>query len=749
MRLKSYVVFFALFSLLFSGGLFAQDKPLKGYSVQQAETHYELESRFDALVCADNLRTWLQRLAARPQHLGSPYRKDNAEFILSLFRDWGYDAHIETFHIYFPTPKYRLVEMVEPVSFRAALKADPVDGDLVTSMVEEQLPSYNAYSIDGDVTGDLVYANLGLQADYEALERLGIDVHGKIVIVRYGGCFRGIKPKLAAENGAIGCLIYSDPRDDGYGQGDVYPKGSFRPANGVQRGSVLDITVYPGDPLTPGVGATKEARRMDPKDAPTLTKIPVLPISYADAEPLLKALSGPTSPSSWRGALPITYHVGPGPAKVHLKLEFEWKLTPAYNVIAVMKGDERPDEWVIRGNHSDGWVAGAGDPLSGLIALMEEARVIGALARDGWHPKRTLVFCAWDAEEQGIVGSTEWVETHADELRKKAVVYVNTDSNGRGFLRGGGSPTLEAFFSQVARDVDDPQTGVSVGERAWAYSAFRGGPVEHVPYRLSALGSGSDYASFLQHLGIASLNVGYGGENRGGIGHSIYDTFPYYERFGDPGFIYGATLVKTTGRVLLRMSEADVLPFEFKSFGDHIGGIVDEVNRLLDRMQAETERRNGMIRQGVYKLAPDPKRTFVAPELLEPVPELDFRPLETVLSRLDNSIRDYNNAEESLRKSGHALSPKQKAMLNQILYTAERALTRPEGLPRREWFKHFIYAPGFYTGYGVKTLPGVREAIEHREWEEARAQIPLAAEVLAAFVDHVDQASRLLHDAVR
>jgi len=744
MRLKSWLVFFSLIPFVLSGWSFAQDKPLKGYSAQQAEAHYGLESRFDALVRADNLRTWLQKLAARPQHLGSPYRKENAEFILSLFREWGYDAHIETFYIYFPTPKLRLVEMVAPVAFRAALKADPVDGDPVTGMIDEQLPSYNAYSIDGDVTGELVYANLGLHRDYEELERQGIDVCGKIVIVRYGGCFRGIKPKLAAEKGAIGCLIYSDPRDDGYGQGDVYPQGAFRPASGVQRGSVLDITVYPGDPLTPGVGATKAAQRIDPKDAPTLTKIPVLPLSYADAEPLLKALSGPTAPPAWRGALPITYHLGPGPAKVHLKLEFDWKLTPAYNVIAVMKGNERPDEWVIRGNHSDGWIAGAGDPLSGLISLMEEARVIGSLTRDGWHPKRTLVFCAWDAEEEGIVGSTEWVETHADELRQKAVVYVNTDSNGRGFLRGGGSPTLEAFFSQVARDVIDPQTGVSVGERAWAYSVFRGGSAEHVPYRLSALGSGSDYASFLQHLGIASLNVGYGGENRGGIGHSIYDTFPYYERFGDPGFAYGATLAKTTGRIILRLSEADILPFEFKSFGEHLGGIVGEVNQLLDRMRAETERRNLMIRRNVYKLAPDPKRTFVAPLPQDPVPDLDFSPIESVLDRLDDSIRDYNDAEESFRKSGHTLPQADKVRLNQILFQAERALTRTEGLPRREWFKHFVYAPGFYTGYGVKTLPGVREAIEQRQWEEARAQIPLAAEVLAAFVDRVNQANRLL-----
>ncbi len=455
-----------LLLLIFPGQAPGQNKPLKGYSAEQSEAQFELESRFDGLLQADNLRNWLKRLAARPQHLGSPYRKDNAEFILSLFQQWGFAARIETFYVYFPTPITRKLEMIAPTSFHAKLSAPPVEGDPVTAMQGEQLPSYNAYSIDGDVTGKLVYANQGLHQDYAELERRGIDVRGKIVIVRYGGCFRGIKPKVAAEKGAIGCLIYTDPIDSGYAQGDVYPRGSFMPADGVQRGSVLDITKYPGDPLTPFVGATEQAERIDPHDAPTLTSIPVLPLSYADAQPLLEAMSGPVAPPDWRGALPITYHLGPGEAEVRLQLEFDWKLTPAYNVIAVLEGGERPDEWIIRGNHSDGWVAGAADPLSGLIALLEEARVVSELSRSGWRPKRTLVFCAWDAEEQGIIGSTEWAETHAAELKEKAAVYINTDSNGRGFLRGGGSPTLEEFFAQVARDVVDPQTGVSVAERA-------------------------------------------------------------------------------------------------------------------------------------------------------------------------------------------------------------------------------------------------------------------------------------------
>jgi len=749
MRIKPGIWLITLLIFLFSGEAYGQSKSLNGYTSEQAAAQYELESRFDGLIQAGNLRDWLKRLAARPQHLGSPYRKDNAEFILSLFQKWGFDARIETFYVYFPTPKVRKLEMVAPTSFHAKLTAPPVEGDPVTAMQEEQLPSYNAYSIDGDVTGELVYANQGLHQDYAELERRGIDVQGKIVIVRYGGGYRGIKPKVAAEKGAIGCLIYSDPRDSGYGQGDVYPRGSFMPPDGVQRGSVLDITLYPGDPLTPFVGATLQAERIDPRDAPTLSRIPVFPLSYADAQPLLEAMTGPVAPPDWRGALPITYHLGPGEAEVHLKLEFDWKLTPAYNVIAKMEGSERPDEWIIRGNHSDGWVAGAADPLSGLIVLMEEARVMSELTRSGWRPNRTLVFCAWDAEEPGIIGSTEWVETHAAELKEKAAVYINTDSNGRGFLWGAGSPCLEEFFNQVARDVVDPQTGVSVAERAWASRAMRTGSAERSPIRLSALGSGSDFASFLQHLGVISLNVGYGGENRGGIGHSIYDTFPYYVRFGDPAFEYGVALAKTTGRIALRLANADILPFEFKDFVNRLSQFIKEIRELWERMRTETEQQNQLIAQKVFALAQDPKLSFVSPDRLNPVPILDFSPIEEAIFRMEESIRAYEEARIAFVQSGSSLSLEEKLRLDRILYKSERALTRAEGLPTRPWFKHFIYAPGSYAGYGVKTFPGLREAIEKRKWTEARAQIPILAEVLEEFTTQVKRARELLESAVK
>ncbi|MFQ5572119.1 MAG: M28 family peptidase, partial [Rhodothermales bacterium] len=450
------------------------DLPMLGFSKEGAAQQRALEARYDGLLAKENLDRWMQRMVAQPQHVGSPYALENAEFMVSLFRSWGYEAEIEEFQVLFPTPTVRVVELVEPRSFSAQLREPTLAEDATSTILENRLPGYNAYSADGDVTAELVYVNQGIPRDYEELERLGIDVEGKIVLARYGGSWRGIKPKVAAEHGAVGCILYSDPRDDGYFRGDVYPKGPFRMEYGVQRGSVLDMPLYPGDPLTPGVGATAEAERLSRDEAPTLMKIPVLPISYADALPLLQALEGPVAPPSWRGALPLTYHVGPGPAKVHLKLAFDWQLTPAYNVVARVRGAEYPDEWIVRGNHRDGWVFGAADPISGMVALMEEARALGALMKTGWRPKRTIVYAGWDAEEPGLLGSTEWAEAHADELREKAVVYINTDGNGRGFLRMGGSHTLEKFINEVARDVEDPQTGVSVFERARALRRVNG-----------------------------------------------------------------------------------------------------------------------------------------------------------------------------------------------------------------------------------------------------------------------------------
>ena len=723
----------------------AQPAPKRGFAQPRAGVHEALELRFDAALEADLLRDWMRHLSSRPHHVGSPFGKDVADFVAARFTEWGYDTAIEEFQVLFPTPRLRRLELVAPTRFTASLEEPPLAEDATSDQQGEQLPSYNAYSIDGNVSGELVYVNYGVPADYEDLERRGIDVRGKIVIARYGGSWRGIKPKVAAEHGAIGCLIYSDPRDDGYYRGDVYPAGPYRMDRGIQRGSVLDMPLFPGDPLTPNVGATADAERLDRSEATTLTTIPVLPISYADARPLLEALDGPLAPLAWRGGLPITYHIGPGPGVVELELAFNWDLAPVYDVIATLEGSERPDQLVIRGNHHDAWVNGARDPISGLVALMAEARAIGELVRTGWRPKRTLIFAAWDAEEPGLLGSTEWAELHADRLRRQAVAYINTDGNSRGFLGMSGSHTLERFINEIARDVIDPQTDVSVSARLEARRRVADvAPPSRTngDHPIGALGSGSDYTPFLQHLGIASLNLGYSGESGGGSYHSIYDSFDHYIRFGDPTFAYGVTLARTTGRALLRLADADVLPFEFESFSETVTRYVDEIVTLLDEMWTQTERTNRLIADDGYVLAQDPTTTYVPPTAEDPVPHLNFAPPQNVLTRLEASARAYGDALNP--EAVAQLSVADQRALDQMLIRTERLLTREDGLPCRPWFTHHIYAPGFYTGYGVKTIPGVREAIEQRDWPLTTTQIALAADTLGRFAAQVDRATEIL-----
>jgi N-acetylated-alpha-linked acidic dipeptidase len=689
-----------------------------------------LEASFDASLDRKNLETWMKRLAARPHHLGSAYDKENAEFIASLFKSWGYETNLERFDVLFPTPKVRVVELIAPERYTAKLQEPPLAEDATSNQASEILPTFNAYSTDGDVTAELVYVNYGIPKDYEVLERNGVDVRGKIVIARYGGSWRGIKPKVAAEHGAAGCLIYSDPRDDGYFEGDPYPKGAFRSDQSAQRGSVADMPYHPGDPLTPGIGATAGAKRLERSEAKTITKIPVLPISYGDALPLLRALAGPVVPEKWRGALPITYHFGPGPARVHLKLEFDWKLVPAYDVIARLPGTDLADQWIVRGNHSDAWVHGAADPVSGLVAMMEEARAIGLLAKSGSRPRRTLIYAAWDGEEQGLLGSTEWVETHIADLQQHAVVYINSDSNSRGFLDAGGSHTLERFVHEVARDVQDPQRKVSVLERRIARDLveaesnddrreLRDRPL----LRLDALGSGSDYSPFLQHAGIAALNIGYDGEAEYGVYHSAYDSLAHYLRFGDPNFDYGITQAKTTGRMMLRLGNADTLPFEASTLAGTVSRYVTEIEKLADKTRAESEEKNRELRENTMLIAADPLKPFVAPKADDDVPHLELAALQNAAARLVKSARAFDAS---------------KTRDDKTIMRLERALTRDEGLPGRPWYTHFVYAPGFYTGYGVKTLPGVREAIEQRKWSDANAQVVILAGVLNRYADLLD-----------
>lgn len=733
-----------LFSIVFHTIVSGQE--MSGFSAENAKDQQEVEKQFDANLKAENLNVWMKKLSSRPHHLGSPFGKESAEFIRDQFRSWGYDAEIETFHVLFPTPRVRLLEMTAPKRFKAGLKEAVLKEDATSGQTKEQLPIYNAFSADGDVTAELVYVNFGLPEDYDHLKQVGVDVRGKIVIARYGRSWRGIKPKVAQEHGAIGCIIYSDPHEDGYVQGDAYPEGPYKHATGAQRGAVIDLPVAPGDPTTPGYGSTKDAKRIERSESISLLKIPVLPISYADAQPLLTALKGPVAPPSWRGALPLTYHIGPGPAKVHLKLEFNWDIVPCYNVIARMEGSEAPDQWVIRGNHHDAWVNGASDPVSGIVAMMEEARAIGALAKNGFTPKRTLIYCAWDAEEPGLIGSTEWAEEHEDELREKAVAYINSDGNARGFLYAAGSHTLEKLMTEIARDVRDPQTNVSVFERSKSRQAVNASDTKtrteilnrkHLV--LGALGSGSDYSPFIQHLGVPSLNLGYGGEGNGGEYHTIYDSYDHYVRFKDPTFEYGVMLAKTAGRATLRLANADRLPFDFRSFHRTVKTYLTEVTTLLDKMRQETEIENQMIEAKRFTQAADPTKTYHAPEKNDPVPYLDFSEIQNALAALESASKVFADSAENTPLKGD-----QAKALNTLLYQCEQELLIESGLPRRPWYRHTIYAPGYYTGYGVKTLPGIREAIEQREWVEAREQIGIVSTALQAYTAKIHDAIALL-----
>lgn len=706
--------------------------PLMGFSKLGSDQQRQWEMRFDSLLSASNVDEWMRLLTSRPHHLGSKKGKENAEFIADRFRSWGYEVSIETYDVLFPTPKTRVLQLLGAKPYQAKLQEAVLKEDRTSGQQSEQLPTYNAYSADGDVTAQLVFVNRGVPADYEVLKKMGVDVKGKIVIAKYGGSWRGIKPKVAAEHGAVGCIIYSDPADDGYAVGDVYPEGAYKPATGVQRGSVMDMPVHPGDPLTPGTGATSNAKRLDRRDAQTLMKIPVLPISYEDALPFLRVLKGQVVPPSWRGALPLTYHVGPSVEKVRLKLEFDWKLHKLYNVIAKINGAEFPDQWLIRGNHHDAWVNGATDPISGVVAEMEEARAIGELVKAGLKPKRTLVYCAWDGEEQGLIGSVEWAEHHKDELMRKAVVYVNTDATQRGFIDAGGSHTLEPFFNQVAQDVIDPQTGVDVRKRWYARKLTGMSPdVAKNNFgdnymRLDALGSGSDWSAFLHHLGIASLNLSFNGEGEGGEYHSIYDSYDHFTRFKDPGFHYVLALAKTTGRVMMRMANANILPFDYRSFSETLSTYTNELKSLLESSRAATEIENRMVAENLYKLAYDPKDSLRLPVANQPVPYLDFSTLENKLAELKRRAELF----KELYPSAIHLPLDKQEELNGIFISTERTLISNKGLEGRQWYKHLVYAPGMYTGYGVKTLPGIREAIELRKWPQAQENIRMVAERL-------------------
>ena len=730
------------------------DKSMLGFSPDGAAAQQNLEQRFDALLDPADQREWLKQMASQPNQVGSPHDKANAEFMLAKFKEWGWDARIETFNVLYPTPKKVALELKGAKPFTAKLSEPAVAGDASSAIRENVLPPYNVYGGDGDVTAPLVYVNYGMPDDYKELARRGIDVRGKIVITRYGGGWRGLKPKLAQEHGAVGCLIYSDPHDDGYAHGDTYPDGGWRPEDGVQRGSVADMQQYPGDPLTPGIGSTPNAKRLALKDAKTILKIPVLPISYADATPLLKSLSGPIAPSNWRGSLALTYHMGPSTAPAHLTVQSDWGQKPVYDVIAVLKGSSEPDQWIVRGNHHDGWVFGAWDPLAGNVAMLAEAKAIGTLYKQGWRPQRTLVYASWDGEEPGLLGSTEWAETHADELEQKAVLYLNSDTNGRGFLGAGGSHSLQHLVNQVAQGVADPETKDSVLERLRAHVlvdasekdakpevkeraklAAEGGDVP-----IEALGSGSDYSAFLEHLGIASLDLGFGGEDdNGGIYHSQYDSFEHYARFGDPSFEYGVALSKVAGHVVLRMADASVLPLRFNDFSDTMDRYMGQLHKLVENTRKDTEQQHKLLDGKAFALVSDPTRPVAPPARDSDVPDIKLAPLDEAVKKLKASTQAYEAAYQERASAGFKLPASQQQEVNALIGRMEQSLSDRAGLPGRPWFQHMVYAPGMLTGYEVKTVPGVREALESRRWDEANRYAAVTAKTLDGYREQLDK----------
>jgi N-acetylated-alpha-linked acidic dipeptidase len=735
-------------ALLLAGRLEATDgaAPLQGFVPSSVAAENALEGRFDALLSADDERGWMRHLAAAPNHVGSPHDRDNALYLRDLFRGWGWDAKLEEYSVLYPTPKELVVELTAPTRFRAKLQEPAVEGDGTSSQVADELPPYNIFGADGEAEAELVYVNRGMPDDYRELERQGVSVAGRIVIVRYGGGWRGLKPKLAYEHGALGCLIYSDPRDDGYGAGDVYPGGGYRPRDAVQRGSVGDITLYSGDPLTPGTGATPGAPRLAIKDAPVILKIPVLPISYADAEPLLAALGGRVAPADWRGGLPLTYHIGPGPARVHLKVASDWRQRTVYDVIARLRGAVEPDRWIIRGNHHDAWVFGATDPMSGTVALLSEAKAIGQLYRQGWRPRRTLIYASWDGEESGLMGSTEWAESHAGELQTKAVLYVNSDMNGRGHLDAGGSHALQRLVSEAARDVTDPETHASVLARATAVrrvAAQEGGhaaPAGAAEFSLAALGSGSDYTPFLQHLGIDSLNLGFSGEGDYGVYHSAYDSFDHFRRFVDPSFEYGVALAKLAGRIVLRTAQAELLPSQAVEFANSAGSYVEELHKLAEATRAAGRETDRLLDDGSFVLAADPLATRLPPAREPEVPALEFTVLDQAVERLKRSARAFDAAYESAAAGDDAPSRERRERMNATLGSLEETLLSERGLPGRPWYRHMLYAPGMRTGYGVKTMPGIREAIEEHRFEEAAHYVRVVAAALDTYAMALDRA---------
>jgi N-acetylated-alpha-linked acidic dipeptidase len=735
-----------------NGNQAAAATPLLGYSADSSAAERAAEARFDTALSGAAILARLREASSAPNQIGSAHNKSLAYQAMERLRSWGWDAHVEVFSVLYPSPSRIALELLEPRHFRANVTEPPVPGDSLSRNTNDVLPAYLVYGADGDVTASIVYVNYGFDEDYTQLDRMGVSVRGRIVIARYGGGWRGLKVKLAYLHGAVGCVLYSDPADDGYGKGDVYPHGPWRPAHSVQRGSVLDLPVRPGNPLA-NAPDEQSSQTVRPEQAPTIAKIPVVPLSYADAEPFLSSLEGPVAPAAWRGALPITYHVGPGPARAHLAVHSQWNPTSLYNVIAVIQGSVWPDQWVIRGNNRDTWVYGAWDSLSGHSVMLEEAKAIGGLLESGWRPKRTLVYASWDGEEAGLLGSVEWTRSHADELREKAVAYVNSGPYGRGLFEASASYSTSELIDQAASEVEDPETHTSIRERALATQAVHevrsaapnaaavpsAANWRERPLPVGELGAGSDYTAFLQHLGVPSIDLGFRGEDGGAaVAHSIYDDYQHFERFSDPQGEYGVALARVAGRLVLRTADAEVVPFEFSHCAEKIRSQVDEITALVTRLRLQHQAMQQLRDSGAVALAADP--LLSARQSERPVPSIELQPLHEAAAALDLSARAYSNALANLDR----LTPQRKVELNALLQQLERRLIDSRGLPGRPWYRHLLYEPSLSNGYAASTLPGIREALNSGNWSQAQEFVGRTAAALNDYKRGIDEATQLL-----
>ena len=665
----------------------------------------EIEKKFLAVPDPKLAEEHLRILTNAPHIAGSPEDKATAEYVAQKFRDAGLDTEIVEYKVWMNYPAEIRVDMTAPPGVEMhGPQREHVDDDPFQDDPRVVTP-YNGMSPSGDAEAEVVYANYGSPADFDKLKQMNVDVRGKIVIVRYGENFRGVKEFVAQERGAAAVIIYSDPKDDGYYRGDAYPKGPWRPATGVQRGSVGYMFQFPGDPTTPGIASTPslpDSKRISPADSEQLPKIPVTPLSYADAAPILEHLGGPASPREWQGALPFTYHVGPGPSKVKMHLKQDYQFRTIWDVIGKIRGISAPDEWVVAGNHRDAWVYGAVDPNSGTASMLEAVHGLGSLLKSGWKPKRTIVFGSWDAEEEGLIGSTEWGEDHAQELGN-AAAYFNMDVAVAGKKFGAsGTPTLKEFIREISKAVPSPQGGTvymawkkasqpNEANRSQETATFRAPPnaaQSDVP--VGDLGSGSDYTVFLQHLGVPSTDMSSSGDY--GVYHSTFDDFTWFKKFGDPDFVYEQEMARMFGMEVLRMSDVDVLPYDYETYGK-------EILAYIDAAQSKSKDRFGHSRT-----------------------EPDFSPAL--------------QAARHLQEAGAKILQKQRKLpgapdrLNAALRQAERALLIPEGLPNRPWFRHAIYAPGQYTGYAAVVIPGVNEAIDRGDLNRTTQQIAVLAAAL-------------------